>query len=89
MTGNAIIDQEEFHFEGTDYIARLYHPNGKSLVYGEIVYKKNLERPYKEMRNIARQYLKPYGIEVPTEANRYVTHEAVKKLIQIIRENKR
>ena len=48
MTGNAIIDQEEFHFEGTDYIARLYHPNGKSIVYGEIVYKRTLSAHIKK-----------------------------------------
>lgn len=89
MNGKQIIDQEDFSFEGIEYTARLYHPQGKNLVYGEIVYKENGERPYRKMRDIARQYLKPYRIEIPTEASSNVTHVAVKKLIAVIREEKK
>ena len=85
MAEKQIIDQEYFNLNGTDYIARLYHPAGKTYIYGEIVYKKNEERPYRQMRNIARSFLKPYGIVIPTVANSNVTHEAIKKLIAVLR----
>ena len=84
-----IIDQEEFIFDGCAYIARLYRPDGKSSIYGEIVYKDNGKRPHGKMRGIARAYLRPYGIHIPMEANRMVTHCAVRKLIETIRAHKK
>lgn len=88
MNKKEIIDQEDFLYNGVEYIARLYHPNGKSYVYGEIVYKETGARPYRKMRDIARQYLKPYGINIQTHANSNVTHIAVEKLIFVLRSNK-
>lgn len=84
-----IIDQEKFVFNNTAYIAQLYHPSGKSCIYGEIVYADNGERPYRKMRAIAREYLRPYGIIIPTEASSNVTHVAVRKLIETIKEHKK
>lgn len=83
-----IIDQEEFSFAGVSYIARLYHPAGKTAVYGEIVYKETYERPNGKMRDIARKYLKPYGVKIQTSSKKDVTHVAVRKLIEKIREVK-
>ena len=84
-----IIDQEKFVFNNTAYIARTYHPSGRSCIYGEIVYADSGERPYRKMRAIAREYLRPYGIIIPTKASSNVTHAAVRKLIETIKEHKK
>lgn len=92
MKGNEkeIVDEEDFSFNGVAYTARLYHPAvNQNYIYGEIVFKGTEERPYGKMRKIAREYLLPYGEKIPTTAKRLVTHEAVKKMIEFIRSNKK
>lgn len=66
----------------------MYCPARKSGLYGEIVIKESGERPYRKMKRIAREYLRPYGIDVPTDAKTMVTHNAVQKLIEVIRAHK-
>ncbi len=84
-----ILDKEEFSFEGEKYIARRYILEGKSAIYGEIVYKDTGMQPYGKMKSIARGYLAPYGIEIPTSANHINTHIAVGLLIDCIRKHKK
>jgi hypothetical protein len=78
-----IIEEKEFTYEKEGYIARTYIPDGKSSVYGEIVHKNNGRRP-DNMKGIARQFLKPHGIEISTDARVMITHKAVKILMQYI-----
>ncbi len=39
------------------------------------------------MKDIVRQYLKPYRIDIPTDAQKVVTHNAVKILINFLDES--
>ena len=88
MLKSEIIETEDFTFEGINYTARLYHPKGKKYIYGEIVYKETETRPYRKMRDIARRFLKQYGINIPTNAKSDVTHIAIQKLLQILKGDK-
>jgi hypothetical protein len=82
-----IIKERCFLLGGEKFIARLYiPPKNKNFVYGEIVYKKDKKRP-NSMKDIVRQYLRPHGIEIPTDARRVVTHSAVKMLIDFLEGN--
>ena len=69
---------KEFEYNGKKYIARILKNN-----YGEIIYKENMTRP-KNMKEIIRQYLKKYNIEISTDANKMTTHGAVKILLDYI-----
>lgn len=76
-----ILKEKEFIFNESRYIARLYYHDGKSIPYGEIVHYENNQRVH-NMKGLARDFLKQYGILVPTDAKTMVTHNAVAKLIQ-------
>jgi hypothetical protein len=79
-----IIEEKEFTYMGDKFIARRYIPDENwdiPLKYGEIVYKDNGKRP-KSMKNIAKQYLRPFGIEISNDASVMNTHTAVGILIQ-------
>lgn len=69
---------KEFEYNGRKYIARILKNN-----YGEIIYKENMTRP-ENMKDIIRQYLKKYNIEISTDANKMTTHRAVKILLDYI-----
>jgi hypothetical protein len=73
-----IKNEKEFEYNGKKYIARLFKNN-----YGEIIYKDNMTRP-KNMKDIIRQYMKKYNIEISTDANKMTTHGAVKILLNYI-----
>lgn len=85
---DVIIKEKEFPLNNGKYIARLYSHEGKTIPYGEIVKSENNKR-VGNMKGLARDFLKPYGIEVPTDARIMVTHTAVAKLIQKIEELKK
>jgi len=70
--------EKEFEHNGIKYIARILKNN-----YGEIIYKKNMTRP-ENMKDIIRQYLKKYNIEISTDANKMTTHKAIKILLDYI-----
>jgi hypothetical protein len=70
--------EKEFEYNSIKYIARIFENN-----YGEIVYKENMTRP-KNMKNIIRQYLKKYDIEISTDANVMTTHGAVRIIMNYI-----
>ena len=55
---------KEFEYNGKKYIARIFKNN-----YGEILYKENMTRP-ENMKDIIRQYLRKYNIEISTDANK-------------------
>lgn len=78
-----IIKEKNFSLNGNQFIARLYRPNNKKSIYGEIVFKNGGNRP-ENMKDIVRQYLKPYNVEISTDANKMVTHRAVKILMDYI-----
>jgi len=78
-----IVKERDFVLNGREYTARLYVPEGKSTTYGEVVYKDTQKRPG-NMKNAVRQYLRPYGIDISTNANEETTHSAVKKLIDFL-----
>jgi len=69
---------KEFEHNGKKYIARILRNN-----YGEIIYKENMTRP-ENMKDIIRQYLKKYNIEISTDANIMTTHKAIKILMDYI-----
>lgn len=83
-TEKRIIQEKKFVLEGKGYIARLYK-NYNGRTYGEIVYQGDGQRP-KNMRGIARTYLARHKIVVPTNDKSMVTHQAVKKLIEVLNE---
>ena len=66
----------------------LYSHENKPMLYGEIVYSDNNQRVH-NMKGLARDFLKPYGINVPTDAKTMVTHNAVALLIKTLEENQR
>jgi hypothetical protein len=70
--------EKEFKHNGIRYIARVFNNN-----YGEIIYKENMTRP-KNMKDIIRQYLKKYNVEISTEANKMTTHGAVRMLLKYL-----
>jgi len=78
-----IIKEKDFSFNGNQFIARLYRPDNNRVVYGEIVFKNNGIRP-ENMKDIVRQYLAPYNVEISTDARKMVTHKAVKILMNYI-----
>lgn len=80
-----VVKEKKFTFEGNHFIARLYSHENKPVIYGEIVYNENNQRVY-NMKGLARDFLKPYGIDVPTDAKKMVTHNAVALLIQKLEE---
>ena len=80
-----IIKEKQFSFNDMNYIARLYYHNTKTSLYGEIVYKENNKR-VDNIKGLAREFLKQYGISVPTDAKTMVTHNAVAKLVQKLEE---
>ncbi|MCR4632210.1 MAG: hypothetical protein K5786_11325 [Treponema sp.] len=80
-----VIKEKEFVFEGNHYIARLYTHENKPMIYGEIVYREDNHRVH-NMKGLARDFLKPYGIDVPTDAKKMVTHNTVALLIQKLEE---
>lgn len=82
-----IIKEKEFVFEGNNYVARLYSHENKPMIYGEIVHKENNRRVH-NMKGLAREFLRPYGITIPTDAKTVVTHNAVALLIQKLEEQK-
>jgi len=69
---------KEFEYNGKKFIARILRNN-----YGEIIYKENMTRP-DNMKDIIRQYLKKYNLEISTDANKMTTHRAVKILLNYI-----
>lgn len=83
MSEKRIIKEKTFSLDGKNYIARLYNANGKSSIYGEIVYQDNGKRP-KNMKNVAREFLKQFNTEISTDARIETTHSAVKKLIDLL-----
>ena len=74
-----IIEEKEFSLNGIEYIARTYRPDNNKI-YSEIVFKSNGKRP-NNMKNIAREYLRPLNIEISTDARIMVTHKAIKILM--------
>lgn len=80
-----IIKEKEFVFKGNSYIARLYLHENKTRIYGEIVHQENNQRVH-NMKGLAREFLKPYGIIIPTDAQTMVTHNAVALLIKKLEE---
>lgn len=82
---DVIIKEKDFFLNDENYIARLYFHKGKTIPYGEIVKKENNQR-VGNMKGLAREFLKSYGIEVSTDARVMVTHSAVAKLIQKLEE---
>lgn len=86
-TNDEILEEKEFSYLSTCYIARLYRHNNKPNVYGEIVYKESGER-VNNMKGFARDFLKDYGIEVPTDARIMNTHSAIKEIIEVLKNNK-
>jgi hypothetical protein len=83
--GMIIIKNKEFTYENRRYIARLYKLEGNSHTFGAILLKDNLRQQI-NMKNIAREYLHRFGINIPTSSN-VNTHTAVKKLIEILETN--
>ncbi len=81
-----VIKEKFFVFEGTKYIARLYSHKNKQKPYGEIVFSENNQRVH-NMKGLAREFLKQYGIAVPPDAKTMVTHDAIALLIQKLEEN--
>jgi len=80
-----IIEEKCFLFNDNLFIARLFKPKNKGI-YGEIVFKNNGKRS-KNMKDIVRQYLLPYNIEISTDAKEMNTHMAVKILMKYIPRN--
>lgn len=85
-TDDKIIKEKQFVFNKIQYTARLYSHGDKSMLYGEIVYSETNQRVH-NMKGLARDFLKPYGINVPTDAKTMVTHNAVALLIKTLEEN--
>ncbi len=83
-----IIKEKDFVFNEIKYTARLYVHENKPMLYGEIVYSENNQRVH-NMKGLARDFLKPHGINVPTDAKTMVTHNAVALLIKTLEENQR
>jgi hypothetical protein len=81
-----VIKEKFFVFEGTEYIARLYSHKNMPIPYGEIVFSENNKRVH-NMKGLAREFLKQYGIAVPNDAKTMVTHNTVALLIQKLEEN--
>lgn len=80
-----IVKTKEFTYENKKYIARLYKLEGNNHVFGEIVLKDNIRQKL-NMKNIAREYLHRFNVNIPTSSN-VNTHTAVKKLIEILEGN--
>ena len=80
-----IIKEKSFSYNNKKYIARLYYHNDKISPYGEIVYVENGQR-VPNMKGYAREFLKPYGIEVSTDARIITTYIAIALLIQKLEE---
>jgi len=78
-----VIEEKDFSFNGNQFIARLYRPDNNKGIYGEILFKKSGNRP-ENMKDIVRQYLIPYNVEISTDARKMVTHKAVKTLMKYI-----
>lgn len=83
-----IVKEKQFVFKETKYIARLYYHNNKPSLYGEVVYKKNNQR-VNNMKNLAREFLSQYKINISKDAKIETTHSAVKKLIKKLEENEK
>ena len=66
----------------------LYSHENKPMLYGEIVYSDNNQRVH-NMKGLSRDFLKPYGINVPTDAKTMVTHNAIALLIKTLEESQR
>jgi hypothetical protein len=81
-----IIVERCFSLNGEDYIARLYNPPNGNSIYGEVVYKETGERP-RNMKGVVREYLRPHGIDISTDANVETTHSAVRQLIAFLDRN--
>lgn len=77
-----ILKEKEFLHSGKKYIARLYKEDGNSQTRGAILLKDNIMAKI-NMKNIAREYLYQFGINIPMTAN-INTHMAVKKLLEIL-----
>jgi hypothetical protein len=77
-----ILKEKEFLHGGRKYIARLYKKDGNSQIIGAILPKDN-EMAKINMKNIAREYLHQFVINIPTTAD-VNTHMAVKKLVEIL-----
>lgn len=80
-----IIKEKSFSYNNKKYIARLYYHNDKISPYGEIVYAENDQR-VPNMKGLAREFLKSYGIEVSTDARITTTHTGIALLIQKLEE---
>ena len=79
-----VIKEKEFSLNNIQYIARVFIPEGKTTHYGEIVYKNNGQRPENKMKDIVRQYLMQFNVEISADSNVMTTHKAVRLLMRYI-----
>lgn len=70
-----IIEQKYFSLHQVDYIARKYKGQKRDIIYkesGELV---------ENMKGIAREFLKQFNQDVPTDANIMNTYKAIDLLM--------
>jgi hypothetical protein len=82
-----VIKNVEFIYDNKKYVALLYKNKGNDCVYGKILLKDNVQQKI-NMKDIARKYLRPFGINIPTTSN-VNTHDSVRKLVDILEQKSR
>jgi hypothetical protein len=78
-----IINDKEFIYDNKKYIARSYKQGNNSHVYYKILLKNDENRCINSM-DIARKYLRSFGIQIKSDMN---THRTVKKLMDVLEQN--
>lgn len=71
-----IVEEKEFKLNGTVYIARKYKGTKKDIIY------KETREVVKNIKGIARSYLKQFNENVSTDANVMNTYDAVDLLMK-------
>ena len=66
------MDKKEFTLNGVKYIAIKYNSQKYAIV------EKENNRPVSNMKDIAREYLKSFGINVSTDPNLMNTYSSIK-----------
>lgn len=71
-----IVEEKEFKLNGTVYIARKYRETKRDIIY------KETREVVKNIKGIARAYLKQFNENVSTDANVMNTYDAVTLLMK-------
>lgn len=72
----SIMETKEFSLNGIKYLAIKYNDRKYAIV------EKENNRPVSNMKDIAREYLKRYGINISTDANVINTYSSIKLVME-------